>query len=245
MKRFLIAAVVLVTSVLFIVSCISRDDTLYYGLTDYGVVQGANRILTDDDIVLTIVQKECNENLDTMGRVAVFCDLLRKVSETEYEINLREIQSMKIVSPVLSTSPQAEARVYDDPVCLQTAWFSGGYLNLTLSYYVKKGSTTPHTLLFVEDRPCFDETQDIQIDINLRIYHEGGGESFANPDIDMDQLNQVNTFVSIPFGSLDPYHGGPAQDDTVVRLTRLWHLYDSGVLERETQLYNTYGTVKY
>ena len=223
-------------------SCIKDDGILYHNLTEFGVVRNATSILSDEGVILNVTSKECKENLDTMHRVLYVCDVMRGESQTTFEIILKEIRSVKEQKTVLYTSPEARARQYDDPVYIGSAWFGGGYMNLAVSYYVKTGSATPHTLLLVEEPPVYDEDQAKQVDVNLRLYHEGGGESFANAELNLGELEQVNTYLSIPVNQMDPFHDGKPDDGAFIRLARRWHLNDVDVIDRETKMFYSYGT---
>lgn len=243
MKNRLFIIVAAILSLALASSCIKDDGYLYYNLTEFGVVKNSSSILSDEGVVLNIVGKECDANLDTMSRVMFLCDVLRPASETDpYEIILKQIVSVKVRSTVLFSSQEARDRQFDDPVYVSSCWFGGGYLNIGISYYVKTGSSTPHKLLLVQEPSTYDEDKGKQIDVNLHLYHEGGGESFANPDIEMSELRQVNTYLSIPVEQLDPLHGGKPESGMLMRLGRLWHTYELDLVDRETQMFYSYGT---
>lgn len=237
-KLFVFAAIL---SLLGLSSCIEDDGVLYYNLTEFGMVKDASSILSDEGAVLTVTDKMCEENLDTMKRILFVCDVTKKLSDLDYEITLKEVYPVKEIQTVLRSSPEAAAVQYDDPVYVSSSWFSGGYLNLALSFFIKNESKTPHSFLLVEDVPVFDEEQAKQVDVNLRLYHQGGGESFANPDLELTDLHQVNAYVSIPIEHLDPYHGGTPENGMLLRLGRLWHTYDLDDVERTTKMYYSYG----
>ena len=58
----------------------------------------------------------------------------------------------------------------------------------------------------------------------------------------MSELRQVNTYLSIPVEQLDPLHGGKPESGMLMRLGRLWHTYELDLVDRETQMFYSYGT---
>ena len=241
MKNRQILLVAAILSAFCIASCVKDDGYLYHNLTEFGVVENGS-IRSDEGVLLSVADNQCEKKLDTMYRVLYVCDVTKQLTDNTYEIILKDIVSVKVLNTVLQGSPAASERVYDDPVYISSAWMGGGFMNLAVSFYVKSESETPHSFLLVEDTPVFDEDYQKEIDINLRLYHEGGGESYVDPEVEMTELKLVNTYLSIPIEQLDPYHGGKPENGMLLRLGRLWHAYETDIITRETKMYYSYGT---
>lgn len=153
MKRIISAAAVLLT-VFAVFSC-QKDDTLYYGnMTMGNIVDG--RFVSDMGNVFNVVETldTCHEQLDTMNRAIIVCDVLRetKGAEKEYDVRLNSVSSVVAKAPVSSESISTDV-LQDDPIYLNRLWFSGGYMNMLLKFPSSGGKDVRHifTLIYTKD----------------------------------------------------------------------------------------------
>ena len=132
------------------VSC-EKDDTLYYNnLTMGNIVEG--KFISDQGNIFNVVEKECTGTIDSLSRVMILCDVLRKTEgyENEYDIRLRDYSSVLEKDAITLENADAEEETsVTDPVLVDQLWYSGGYLNLLVKNFVKTDSDKKHLINLV------------------------------------------------------------------------------------------------
>lgn len=142
------------TAVLALSVCTSckKDNTLQYNNVTMGnIVDG--RFVSDQGNIFNIMEQQCSGQLDTMKRALVVCDVLNKTSQgkdNEYDIRLNQIISVLTKNIIPSDKITDEVKV-QDPIRIEEAWMSGGYINLYIMFPVKTGSKTQHLINLVHE----------------------------------------------------------------------------------------------
>ena len=214
---------------LLLSSC-NKDETLYYNITEMGVVQNG-KIISDSGMTYTIVESSGQFDLTSLDRILFYCDVLRANGENAYEIrlnNLYPIQKLDIV-PAAGLPEQQP----DHPVYVNAAWFGGGFLNLNLNFFTKDGSKVEHkfTLAAGEIPTAAGDT------LRLRLYHDAADE-YWDGSVELSGTGYVSngTYVSFP---LSDYL--PASGTRPLKITYLWHTYEDGYIVSPTKEYAIKG----
>ena len=225
MKRILLAA--LLGSALLSVSC-NPDKTLYYNVMEMGQLSGG-KILTDSGLTYTIAENMTEYTLSGDQRVLFLADILQESGERTYDIRLKDILSVPTVDIVQETELPSPA---DDAVRINSAWFGGGYLNLSLAYLVKTASDAEHKISIAQQ--TFENGKDT---LFLRVFHDAAGEIWDGT-LELGELDMTLTsyYYSIPISSY-----APASDSRPVKLIYRWYTYNNDEVLAETKLYPIIG----
>lgn len=176
------------------VSC-QKDDTLQYNNVTMGnIVDGI--VVSDQGNVFNIVENEAAGNIDTLKRVIMTCDILRKTAGTDdsYDIRLTEISPVLAKDPVRASETVDEDILKKDPVQIQNIWQSGGYLNMKITVPVEAGSGRKHLInLVLDDSTAADGTY------TFELRHNGFGEVWTTESVG---YVLAGTYVSFPIGKL-------------------------------------------
>ena len=145
-----------------VVSC-KLEDTYTQTNVQEMVTVREGVLLNDNGYVLNVKEDALGTDkwkIEGNRYLALF-DILNRA----LDIRLKDVLEAAIVYP----GEFDEGQEYpSDPLILEMTGFSGGYLNLGLSYYKAKGSHAAHPIRF------FEEVKGSQH--NLHIFHEGNGE---------------------------------------------------------------------
>lgn len=192
------------------VSC-QKDNTLYYNnLTMGNIVDG--KFVSDNGNTFNIVEQNCPGILDTMKRAMTLCDVLCASDGKENEYDVR----LNLINPVLAKDAVALADATGDdinvqnPVQIETVWYSGGYLNMLLRFPVKVDSKTKHLINLV-----YSKGEDGKYVLNLR--HNAFGEVFNEND--SSTMTLAGAYVSFPISDII------SEDEANLVLN--WKWYDS------------------
>ena len=127
MRRFVLAILPLV---LLLGSC-RKDGFVAYSGQEMGRVQNGT-ILTDEGLKLVVGGNPENYDIRTDRRVMIRYQTTDIGSDGTYTIDLQELWETVVSDPIPASEPVG--LVSDDPVRIADAWFSGGYLNMTVAY---------------------------------------------------------------------------------------------------------------
>ena len=134
----------------FTLSSCSQDNTILYNDIALGdIVSG--RFVSDAGLTYTPVEQNCEGRLDTMGRAVIRCDILKRVSPSEYEVRLNEMSKVLKKDCLIKDEVEDLEALGGDPALISKAWISGGYLNLATQITFITGSKKTHTLNLVYD----------------------------------------------------------------------------------------------
>lgn len=221
---FLIAAV----AASLMISC-QKDDTLQYNNSTMGnIVDG--RFVSDQGNVFNVVDQQCLGKLDTMKRAFVVCDVLNKTAggaDNEYDVRVNQIATVLTKDPVYHVNTTAEMLV-QDPIHIEYAWISGGYINLFVMFPVKSGSTTSHLVNLVHEGGIIDpETkEEIAGTYRFTLRHNSNGDKITPPQT-VDYVLSGG-YVSFPLSTY------VTEKEADFRIEWTWHKNVGGGLSSET-----------
>ncbi|MBO7545069.1 MAG: hypothetical protein J6T02_05830 [Bacteroidales bacterium] len=187
MKRLLVAAIAAIF--LLAVSC-KEDSVLMYNVITFGdMVDGA--FITDRGLTYHITTRDCDEFPEDQTRFLIVCDVLKKLSDTEYNIRLTSYLVPLVKAPVdEGTIPEEE--LGDDPINVGTGWISAGYLNIQGLLYFKQIDGAKHVINLVrEEGPFPDDT------LYYRLHHNANGE-YPGGEISMDEMVYGYVYCCFP-----------------------------------------------
>lgn len=135
--------------VVLLAAC-AREEYLVRGQQAAGDVSGAD-IVTDEGIRFRVLEQTCEGKLDTMSRVFITCDILRKNAGNSYDIRLTRLRQ-PLVKDARRVSSLEEGEVLSvDPVGIDNAWLGGGYLNMHFSVAMDPEHPTVHKINLLWD----------------------------------------------------------------------------------------------
>lgn len=161
MKRLLIAVLCLCC----LAPACQRDDA-FATITEMGTVQGSD-ILGDNGNRYHIIEQSWKGSLDTLGRVFFKADVLQTLGGNEFGIRLGGIS----IPRILEAEPAGASVPAGDPVRVDGAWFSGGYLNMAVGWFARQGSSFRHSFRLLYDASSSP--------VRLVFIHEGNGENYG------------------------------------------------------------------
>jgi len=144
--------------------------------------------LTDDyGFPLNIVESNVKEeDWNTEGsRWFITYDVLNR----QFDLRLNTVEACTVVLPESGT-----VETTGDPVIPGENAISGGYFNIRLEHYAKKGSTYPRQM------HLYCEVDDTRGTISFRLYNDGGGENPAA--VSEKDLEKVCVSYSFPLKDL-------------------------------------------
>ena len=181
MKKLVLLAGIMLAAV----SC--KLESTFYMENVAALVNVAEGKLLSDEGVLFNVTDNISKKQDYLvdgARYYMRFDILNR----EMDIRIRDLQDV-VICP---SEAQAEFAGHD-PVILQQASVSGGYLNLVLVYYKAKASTYGHTMSFrheIEDKS-----------LKLTLFHDGNDENPSTTDSSL--LESITSYYSVPLTGFD------------------------------------------
>ncbi len=189
-------------------SC-KKDDILFQGdVTFVTAVEGV--YTTDAGVQYIIVENRADREIPTEGRLILQSDILRRVEKGVYEVRVLAFSTPLAKDPV----PAGNSGEADDPLTIETAWFSGGWFNALLGLYVKDESDVKHIINAEYTLPT--ETNDT---LYLQLRHNALGDLPADPSDETDAFSYARTYACFHLNGLLPA-------DTKVPVKILWKWYD-------------------
>lgn len=204
------------------VSC-KKDTTIQYNnMTMGNITEGT--FVSDQGNIFNVVEKTTaiNKDLNEMNRAYILCDVLNKTEgglDNEYDIRLNALAEVKTKEILTLGTEINEEQLVEDPVYIEYAWFSGGYLNLYIVFPMKNNSETLHMVNLIQ--------QETEKGYLFRLTHNSYGE---NLDAE-DSSNYVmgGGYISFPITSVI------AEDIADVRLEWKWYKSYGTVISKETE----------
>lgn len=173
MKKILI---LIASALIGMTACNLNPDNgfIIYNDTELCTIENG-KILTDNGLTYEIVENLTDANLEEYNRAIIVCDILKLAGDGVYEIKLKSIKKIQVKDCIdAGTLPEGEA-LTKLPVSPQSIWFSGGYLNIGFSFYIKEGSTANHTVDLIAKRPSGQDEV-----VNLYLRHSSDEEPVTN-----------------------------------------------------------------
>lgn len=142
-------------TLLLSVSC-KKDETLYYGNVTMGNFVG-DKFISDQGNEFTIVENQTGEEIKDTKRAIMQCDVLQKTAGTKngYDVRVSYVGEVLTKNPLTfdeaGTDPE---KTIEDPILVDQAWISGGYLNLYVMFEVQvnpKPEESKHMINLVYD----------------------------------------------------------------------------------------------
>ena len=179
MKRIIIIAAAAVLAIMAVSSC-KKDPVLMYNVVTFGNIDGST-FTTDRGVVYHITEQTCEGSMEGQTRWLIVCDVLKKLSEGEYNIRLVDFVKPVVKDPVDNGQvPEEEAG--DNPLNIGTGWIGGGHLNIQALFYFKQTDGAKHYINLMRDEGPFpDDT------LYYRLYHNANGE-YPGGEVSMDDM---------------------------------------------------------
>lgn len=177
MKRIVAAAL----AALAIVTMACKKDTIIASnVVTFGNIDGST-FTTDRGLVYHITEQTCQGSLEGQTRWLIVCDVLKKLSDNEYNIRLTDFVRPMIKDPV-NNGEIPEDQVGDNPLSVGTGWIGGGHLNIQALFHFKQTDGAKHYINLMRDEGPFpDDT------LYYRLYHNANGE-YPGGEVSMDEM---------------------------------------------------------
>lgn len=133
---FIAAASMLLTS------C-KKDDTLFYGNVTMGNFSG-DKFISDQGNEFTIVENLTGSEIKDFKRAIMQCDVLQKTAGTEngYDVRVSYVGEVLTKEPLTFEAAASDPeKTVEDPILVDQAWISGGYLNLYVMFEMQVSPT--------------------------------------------------------------------------------------------------------
>lgn len=217
------------------ISC-QKDDTIQYNNSTMGNVID-ERFVSDQGNIFNIVDQVCPGKLDTMDRAFVICDVLSKTSggaDNEYDVRLKQISPVLTKDAVHHTNT-TEAMLIQDPIFIEYAWVSGGYLNMFIVYPCKVDSKTRHMINLVHEGGMINpETkEEISGTYRFTLRHNADGDKITQPQT--SEYVFAGGYVSFPLNSYI------SETEAEFCIEWPWHKNVGGGLSSETEVKSLCG----
>lgn len=208
MKRILAAAIAAIS--ILATSC-KEDSVLMYNVITFGNLEESGAFITDRGLTYHIKSRDCEEFPADVTRFLIVCDVLKKISDTEYDIRLTSYLVPLTKTPV-AEGEVAEETLGDDPLNVGTGWISGGHLNIQALFYFKQEEGAKHVINIVrENGPFPDDT------LYYRLRHNASGE-YPGGDVDINDMVLGYAYCCFPIAADLPED----KDAMPVKLTWRW-----------------------
>lgn len=170
----------------FILSAISltfssckKDDTLMYGNITMGNFSG-DTFISDQGNEFTIVENLTGSEIKDFKRAIMQCDVLQKTAGTEngYDVRISYVGEVLTKEPLTFEAAASDPeKTVEDPILVDQAWVSGGYLNLYVMFEMQvspKLEDSKHMVNLVYDPASIGTGK-----ITLALRHNSFGETLG------------------------------------------------------------------
>ena len=219
MRKILLA----ILSLSLLLSGCRKDDFVSYSGMEMGQVRSGS-ILTDEGVKLIIGGNSENYDIQTDRRVLFRYQTTEIGSDGSYTIDLQELWETTVSEPIPASDPVG--LVSDDPVRIFDAWFSGGYLNLTVAYAGIDPALHAFPLTFENDGKR----------AVLRLYHDVQETVPAGTEL-------KKACLCFPMEAVTATFPAPADKSKTVVIPILlrWRWYEDDDTSRQTVLHEKQG----
>ena len=216
MKKLLLT----VLAALTLAACAKDDVLVRYEQDMVLIVDG--KMLTDNGLTFTVVENDATSEWTAWKRAFITCDVLRKKTETEYDIRLTDARQV-LLKEAVAQGDLSEEKLGDDPIDITYGWIAGGYLNLLTRIVYSPASDKPHLINLV----YLGEEEGVQ---RFRLRHNSYGYYFGAPEIEVP-LSVGSSYVSFPIERFLP----EGKDSVEVEVIWKWHVATGDGLIPETE----------
>ena len=234
MKHYLLPIVI---ALFALSSCKKQEDQYSLKGAEMGTVENSV-FTTDAGIRMSIVSAADGIDVTTSRRALVSYTLtVRESHDYAYEITVENLIEPLILEPKRVENATESAQ--KDAVDIVSCWFSGGYLNLGVGYYVDSEKTTPQAFLA--------EYSIAESLATVSFRRDGQGEDYFT----VTKPKSTGTYVCIPlqtiwtdyFAVKDPDNAIlPESRSMPVNLDWMWHAKNGNDILEAVIHYNTQGT---
>ena len=190
--KYIIRIAAALAAFMIMASC-AKDDTIRYNNITLGNFVG-DKFVSDQGNEFTIVENMTGEKFDRIKRAIMQCDVLRKVQGTEngYEVRVHYVGEVLTKSPVETAVAAADPeKIVEDPIKIEDAWISGGYLNMYVMFEVQaypQKEDSKHMVNLV-----FDENGTGSGKYTMTLRHNAYGETLPTDSADNDNSNEESS----------------------------------------------------
>ena len=190
--KYIIRIAAALAAFMIMASC-AKDDTIRYNNITLGNFVGDN-FVSDQGNEFSIVENMTGEKFDGIKRAIMQCDVLRKVQGTEngYEVRVHYVGEVLTKSPVETAVAAADPeKIVEDPIKIEDAWISGGYLNMYVMFEVQaypQKEDSKHMVNLV-----FDENGTGSGKYTMTLRHNAYGETLPTDSADNDNSNEESS----------------------------------------------------
>ena len=190
--KYIIRIAAALAAFMIMASC-AKDDTIRYNNITLGNFVG-DKFVSDQGNEFTIVENMTGEKFDGLKRAIMQCDVLRKVQGTEngYEVRVHYVGEVLTKSPVETAVAAADPeKIVEDPIKIEDAWISGGYLNMYVMFEVQAYTQKEESKHMVN--LVFDENGTGSGKYTMTLRHNAYGETLATDSADNDNSNEESS----------------------------------------------------
>lgn len=190
--KYIIRIAAALAAFMIMASC-AKDDTIRYNNITLGNFVG-DKFVSDQGNEFTIVENMTGEKFDGIKRAIMQCDVLRKAQGTEngYEVRVHYVGEVLTKSPVETAVAAADPeKIVEDPIKIEDAWISGGYLNMYVMFEVQaypQKEDSKHMVNLV-----FDENGTGSGKYTMTLRHNAYGETLPTDSADNDNSNEESS----------------------------------------------------
>lgn len=221
----IIISTLTIAAMALLTSC-KKDSTLYYGNVTMGNFAG-DKFISDQGNEFTIVENLTGSEIKDIKRAIMQCDVLQKTAGTEngYDVRVSYVGEVLTKEPLTFEAASADPeKVVEDPILVDQAWISGGYLNLYVMFEMQvspKLEDSKHMVNLVYD-PASIGTGELTFALRHNAYGEtlGGSQEEDAKGKEIIQWGLAGAYVS--------FHLSEIITDQNAELTLQWkqHVID-------------------
>lgn len=200
-------AFALLAAVSFVFASCKKDNTLMYGNLTMGNFVG-DKFISDQGNEFTIVENNTGKTFEGIERGIMQCDVLNKTEGVENGYDVRVVYLSEVLTKAPVTLEEAAAdpeKVVDDPITIDYAWISGGYLNLYLVFEIQHSPKLEESKHMVNLLYSPSEIGSGKYTLTLR--HNAYGETLSGKEEDekLDDKTPMQSDEMIQWGPTGGY----------------------------------------
>ena len=234
--EFIKIGIVAALAGIFISSCTEENYLKYDYGTFVNVSSSGTTAISDggETLHITDVANGCSA-LTAGARQYIVCDVIEQNSDKSYNVKLTGVSTAKVVEITDMATVEDESKIANDPVFVQSAWVSGGYINMIIEYEYIEVSPTEAVHEF---NLYWDQNYNTPESTMFKLRHDGKGE--AGPDSPYKKyFSYLYRYICFPIRDYAPEEG------KTIQLEYNW--YDSSDSDTVTTTISstTYSPSKY